>query len=249
MTLLATERIKLFTTRSPWLTSVLALALVAGFAVLVATNSVDPRSTTDSDALAGYQFGLMVVMVMAALAVTTEYRFGTIRASFQAVPNRIGLLLAKATVVALLAGVVGEIAAFGSIGLAKAISPNSGVALHTAQEWRNVAGVGLVFALAAVLAVAVGILVRQTAGAVAILLIYTLLVENLIVLIPHIGPAVQKWLPFISVNHFLTGGGSGGRISGPLDMPLPPWGSLAYFAGIAVAFLAVALVTVNRRDA
>lgn len=247
MTLLATERIKLFTTRSPWLTSVLALVLVAGFAALVVTNSVDPRSTTDADVLTGYQFGLMVVMVMAALAVTTEYRFGTIRASFQAVPNRAALLLAKTTVVALLAGVVGEVAAFGSVGLAKLISPNSALSLHTAQDWRTVAGVGPVFALAAVLAVAVGILVRQTAGAVAILLIYTLLVENLITLVPHIGPAIQKWLPFVAVNHFLVGGAPGGR--GPVDMPLAPWASLAYFAGIAVAFLAVALVTANRRDA
>ena len=43
-------------------------------------------------------------MVMATLAVTTEYRFGTIRATFQAVPNRTRTLLAKTTVVALFAG-------------------------------------------------------------------------------------------------------------------------------------------------
>ena len=58
----------------------------------------------------------MVMMVMAALAVTTEYRFGTIRTSFQAVPQRAALLLGKTVVVAFLAGVVGLIASFGAWG-------------------------------------------------------------------------------------------------------------------------------------
>jgi ABC-2 type transport system permease protein len=41
-------------------------------------------------------FGVMVLMIMAALAITSEYRFGTIRTTFQAVPNRASVLIAKA---------------------------------------------------------------------------------------------------------------------------------------------------------
>src|SRR5699024_8721205 len=48
--------------------------------------------------------GLMVVMIMAALAITTEYRFSTIRSSFLAAPGRFGLLGAKAVVVSAVSG-------------------------------------------------------------------------------------------------------------------------------------------------
>jgi ABC-2 type transport system permease protein len=248
MTLLATERIKLFTTRSPWWSMALAVVLVVGFTAVIFANTTDGAATV-TDAEADYRFGLVVMMVMAALAVTTEYRFGTIRASFQAVPNRTALLLAKTTVVALLAAVVGEIASFGSWAVARAIRPGAQLALDSAQAWRNVAGLGLVYFLTAVLAVAVGLLVRHTAGAVAILLIYALLAENLIGVIPKIGPNIQRWMPFTEANNFLTATRSGEAMGPIAHMPFGPWGSLAYFAGLAVVVLGIALVAVNRRDA
>ena len=64
------------------------------------------------------------------------------------------------------------------VGIAKLIKPSADLALDTPSEWRDVAGVGLVYAVAAVFAVAVGILIRHTAGAVSLLLIYALLVES-----------------------------------------------------------------------
>jgi ABC-2 type transport system permease protein len=249
MTLIATERIKLFTTRSPWWSMIVAVLLVIGFASLVAANVQPGEHLEVSDALTGYQFGLVVMMVMAALAVTTEYRFNTIKVSFQAVPNRTSLLVAKTVVVALLAGVIGEISAFAAWGVAKLIHPDTTMALNSEQAWRNIAGMGLVYLITAMIAVAVGILIRQTAGAVTILLVYSLLVENLVTLIPKIGQTIQKWMPFTEANNFLAAGSVNSRGPGSADMPLGPWASLAYFAGIAVVVLIVALVTANRRDA
>jgi ABC-2 type transport system permease protein len=248
MTLIATERIKLFTTRSPWWSMVLALVLSVGFAALIAANaSSDGVSVNEAES--GYQFSLVVMMVMAALAVTTEYRFSTIRVSFQAVPNRSALLLAKTAVVAVLAAVIGEVTAFASWAVARAIHPSAALALNNEQAWRNIAGLGLVYMITAVIAVAVGILIRQTAGAVAILLIYTLLVENLVVLIPKVGQNIQKWMPFTEANNFLSAGAADAARRGLTVMPLSAWGSLAYFAGIAAVILGIALFSANRRDA
>jgi ABC-2 type transport system permease protein len=108
---------------------------------------------------------------------------------------------------------------------------------------------GLVYAITAVIAVGVGILIRQTAGAVAILLIYSLLVENLVVLIPKIGQTIQKWMPFTEANNFLVAGTPNVARRGLEGMPLSAWGSLAYFAGIAAVIMIIALFTANRRDA
>jgi ABC-2 type transport system permease protein len=250
MTLLAVERIKLFSTRSPWWCMLLALALTAGLAALIAAESGDQFPLTVVGTQAGYQFGLMVIMVMAALAITTEYRFGTVRTTFQAVPIRSAVLCAKTAVVAVVAGLVGEATAAVSWGAAKAIRPSADLTLRTAGDWRAVAGVGLVYAAGAVLAVGVGVLVRQTAGAVSIVLVWALLVENLVGLIPKIGDDVRNWMPFNAANHFLTGGAqstAGGTPQG--HMPYGPWAGLGYFAGIAVVVLVAALLAAEKRDA
>ena len=70
------------------------------------------------------------------------------------------------------------------------------MAINTGAEWRLMFGQGLVFALSAIFAIAVGILIRQSAGAIAILILWPLLVENLLPLIPKVGDDLQKWTPF-----------------------------------------------------
>ncbi|PWW61881.1 hypothetical protein [Actinokineospora spheciospongiae] len=254
MTLLAVERMKLLTTRSPWWCAALALALTIGFAALMAATADARVPVTVGASQFGYTFGMVVVMVMAALAITTEYRFGTMRATFLAAPNRTPVLFAKTAVVALVAGVIGEVAAFGSWGITKLLAPNADLALQTPYEWRAVAGVGLVYAVAAVLAVGVGALVRQSAGAISILLIWSFLVESLVQLIPRVGDDIHRWLPFTMADKLITGDPDpSGRdvIYGPPPSAaaLGPWPALLYFAGVAALVFAAAVVTTNRRDA
>ncbi|MDQ3402114.1 MAG: hypothetical protein M3548_01795 [Actinomycetota bacterium] len=254
MTLLAVERIKLFTTRSPWWSTIAALALTIGFAALMAGTSDETAPMNIAATQFGANFGMVVVMVMAALAITTEYRFSTIRATFQAIPNRTAALLAKTVVVAALAGIIGLLSAFGSWGIAKLMSPEQDLAINTAYEWRAVAGVGLVFAIAAIAAVSVGILVRHSAGAISLVLIYSQLVESLILLIPKVGEKVHPWMPFNMAQHFLTGNpdlSDRPVQAGPglTDVTIAPWPALGYFAGFAILLLVISLVVANKRDA
>lgn len=251
MTLLAVERIKLLSTRSPWWCLGLTALIMIGLSALIAGLG-STQDLTVGTSLVGYNFALMVLLVMAAIAVTNEYRFGTIRATFAAVPNRTSVLLAKVGVVTLIIGIAGEVLALAAYGVARLIEPNADLSINSAPEWRYVLGIGVVFALSAVIAIAVGILVRQTAAAISILLVWTLLVEGLIGLIPRVGDDIQKWMPWVAANHFLTAGNgadSGEGAGVGLQLPYGPWGGLAYFAGIAVALLVVALVVAERRDA
>ncbi|MEC3982151.1 ABC transporter permease [Amycolatopsis sp. H20-H5] len=250
MTLLAVERIKLFTTRSPWWCALITLVITIGFGALIAGTAPDSVAIDVGTTEFGYNFGIAVIMVLAALSVTTEYRFGTMRTTFQAVPHRGSVLAAKAAVVGLLALVIGELGGFGAWALASVLRPNNDLGLNTAAEWTNVAGVGVLFAIAAIIAVAVGILIRHSAGAIALLLIYSLAVESLVSLIPTVGPNIHKWLPFNVADKFLRGSpGAGADGPPPSDAVLSPGWALAYFAGFALVLMAVAIGVAKKRDA
>lgn len=254
MTLLAVERIKLLSTRSPWWCAVASIVLAGGFTAIVVSNANEYFPVTVATTQFGYSFGLAVVMVLGALSVTTEYRFGTIRTTFAAVPSRTKALLAKAAVVGALALLIGELTAFASWGISLLLAPDADLALNTTADIVNVTGVGAVYALTAVLAVAVGLLVRHSAGAISLLLIYTMVVEGLVQVIPQIGDDIYKWMPFNVADKFLTGGsaadGQGAMGGMPISSsPLSPAWALAYFAGFALVTLVVAIIVTNKRDA
>jgi ABC-2 type transport system permease protein len=237
--LLAAERIKLLSTRSPWWCAALAVALVAGVTGLaVATGEVSAGPVPPGVAAFVLQAGMVVVMVMATLSVTTEYRFGTLRTTFQAAPRRAAVLLAKTAVAAVAAGVVGLAAAGAAWVTTWVLRPAMVTPLDTEAAWRAVAGAGPAFAVAAVLAVAVGVLLRQSAGAVALLLVWALLAEPLLGQLPAVGEHLAGWLPFANLTGFLAGG-----------TPFGPWGSLGYATALAGALLAAALLVAARRDA
>ncbi|SDJ85903.1 ABC-2 type transport system permease protein [Actinopolyspora mzabensis] len=249
MTLLAIERMKLFTTRSPWWCMFAALLLTVGLGVLYAATA-PAEFTVVGATQSGGQLGMMVIMVLAALAVTTEYRFGTIKATFQAVPNRTAVMLAKSGVVAALAFVIGEIAAFLAWGVSYLITGGETLVLDAGHEWRNVAGLGLVYAGAALYALAVGMLVRQSAGAISLVIVWALLVESLVGLLPRVGDDIFDWMPFAAANQFLQGGAPQTPMTSQMpEAPIGPWASLVYFLAVGVALLVIALITVRKRDA
>jgi ABC-2 type transport system permease protein len=254
MSVITVERIKLFSTRSPWWCMIVAAVLTVGFAALTTAflKGADEQHATIFITQPGAQLSQMVMMVMAALAVTTEYRFGTIRTSFQAVPQRAALLLGKTAVVAFLSGVIGLIASFGAWAVGSLFASNADLSINTAAEWRLLAGQGLIFAISAVIAVAVGILIRQSAGAIAILILWPLLVENLVNLIPKVGDDLARWAPFANGSSFLNQGqdaGLAGQGAVGSNFALTPWWALLYFAGWAAALMIIALFSASKRDA
>lgn len=240
MNLLAVERIKLFTTRAPLWGGLLTILLTSGFGIAyVVANSDHPDYLSVSEATNGFQFGVAVAMVVAALSITTEYRFGTIRTTFQAVPNRTSVLLAKAGVVGLLGLVLGEIGGFAAWGISYLIQPVPGLALSTSADWINVTGGGVFFGLAAIIALSVGVLLRHSAGALSLVLIWALMGEHLVSLVSR---TVYDWLPFHVAENFLNHRTDDG-------ISLSQGGSLAYFAGFTVLMLVISIVVVNKRDA
>jgi ABC-2 type transport system permease protein len=250
MTLLNVERIKLFSTRSPyWCLFAIAVAAL-GFAVLFGLVE-DGDAALPYIFLNGVRLGMSIFMVLAALSVTTEYRFGTIRNTFLAVPKRPAVLLAKTVLIAVIGLVVGTVMSLAAFYLAKALakSPPLPLELTTWDDWRQVVGYGAIFAIAGVIAVAVGTMIRQSAGAVAILLIWPLIFEGLFTLIPTVGEKVGPWLPFTAADKIVAPTVRVANLFQPSDTGPTPLQGLLVFAGTAVVLWLISLVILQRRDA
>jgi ABC-2 type transport system permease protein len=139
---------------------------------------------------------------------------------------------------------LGEVLAFTTFFLSRLVAHDDVLRLVTADNWRMVAGHGVVYGIAAVIGVGVGALVRQTAGAISLLLVWTLLVENLVQLIPNVGQDISRWLPFNNATLFAANR----EVVGVVD-PLSVTASLGVFAGAALLIMIAATVVVRRRDA
>lgn len=254
MTLLAAERIKLFSTRSPWwcMATILVLGLTAAALFAGFSDIVSPAASQFGTAVGGW-----IVMVMAALAITTEYRFGTIRAAFVATPNRLAVLLSKTVLVTAVAALLGLTVAVLSWLLAIALGGSKGdMSLVAGIDWRGTVGYALVYAGYAIIAIGVGMLVRQSAAAISILLVWALVVEQVVgsIFFFALDTNVWGWLPFQNAGNFTTAGDAAatGEAQGGPIIAYPfggPWGSLAYFIGVAVAVWLIGLLATMRRDA
>ena len=247
MNLLRAERIKLFSTRAPWWCALIAVAAPIAFTALFLGLSGAEITADVSNTQLATSTGRTVAMVLAVLAATADFSWGTLRLTFQAVPTRAPVLLAKGAVVFATCALLGLIAGLGSWGMGHLVRPDTDLGLHSGADWRIVFGQVATFGLTGLLGVGVGLLLRSSALALSIVLVWTQLVEGLIILIPRIGTDLYQWMPFYAASQFA--GGDFTRTALKLSPPFGPWGYLGYFAAISIALFAAGVLTANRRDA
>ncbi|MEV4241405.1 MULTISPECIES: ABC transporter permease [unclassified Nocardia] len=252
MGVLAAERIKLTSTRSPWwctaIVVVLALGLAALFAAVARSSSGQENALdlTVSTAVGGISgFGVMVLMIMATLTVTSEYRFGIIRTTFQATPHRAKVIATKAGLVGVYGAVLTIVLAFAAYAIAKAIGGGAAdnLTLSGGDAWREIYGIPIYTFLGVILAVGIGVLVRQSAAAISLIVLWPLLIEPLLGAFGSFGRNVQPFLPFANASHFYSASES------TANWHWGPWGGLLYFAVFVAIVFGGALVMVNQRDA
>jgi ABC-type transport system involved in multi-copper enzyme maturation permease subunit len=122
--------------------------------------------------------GLIALAVVAAMFITAEYRRGLIRVTLTASPRRGRVLAAKAVVVGAVAFVIGLPAAWAAQLIAEPMARSRGIFIDpvsTLTELRILAGTAALLAVAAVLALAIGTLVRRGAAAVTAVIVVIVL--------------------------------------------------------------------------
>ena len=192
----------------------------------------------------GFQFSQLAICVLGVLVMTGEYSTGTIRASVLAVPARTPMLAAKAIVFAVLVFVVAEIAAVPSFFLGSAILHSRvSVSLTDPGVFRAIIGVGLYIAMLGVFAIAIGTLVRHTAGAITGIIGFVLVLSPLALLLPGtVGAHIHAYLPTVAGQQIAT------TVQAP-DQLLGPWQGFGVFSLWTIALMLVANFALTHRDA
>lgn len=241
------ERIKLATLRSPLWATAAAAVLSFGLAALQASVAYDnERLEVPVAALGVAVFGVPVLMIVAAMTLTGEYRSGLIATTFMATPARTLVVCAKVLVAGAFSAVSGALMVVGSVLVARFVAaPGVAAGLTAADTLVFAAAIALYAALAAALGVAVAALLRHTAGAVTVLLLWPLLVEPLLANLPGRRWEIGPYLPFANVFRFLDVQ----WLFPGIAMRWGTVGSLGYFAAVVAVVFAMALLTVGRRDA
>jgi ABC-type transport system involved in multi-copper enzyme maturation permease subunit len=169
--LLRSEWTKLRSIRSTWWCTALYLLVVGGTGWLAAasTNSAPRSDVALGVALTGFGVGQLVVLVLGVLAVTTEFASGMALVSLTVAPRRTRLLTAKTLVVTLYCALLTAVLVVVCAAAAFTLTDVPGGLALTSPEVLRPMGLQVVHgALVAVLAVALGTVLRSTAGAVGI---------------------------------------------------------------------------------
>ncbi|HEY9327767.1 MAG TPA: ABC transporter permease [Streptomyces sp.] len=213
------------------------------FAAMTAADRLtfDPLSTS----LKGYILAQVTIALLGGMVITAEYGSRTVVSTLSAVPHRGRVLAAKAVVLASIALVAGWATTFSGFVVGRAALKGAGaphLALSDPQAVRAILGGGLFLALAGLMGLAAGTLIRSTTSTVT-----TLFATLLIV--PAFGPALPAPLSDWTARYWPPSAGA--QIMTGYQDPalLTPWAGLAVMAGSVAVLLAAAFLTFRKRDA
>ena len=255
---LRSELIKIRSVRSTyWTLLAQALASIA-WAVLFCAGTVSHWATESPQDQAQFNaahaslmgqvaLGELIIVVLGALVITSEYSTGMIRTSLAVMPRRGVLYAAKAMVFAAVTFTVSLVTSFTAFFVGQAIlaSKHYNTTLAQPGVLRAVLLSAAVVTVFGLLAYGTGAIIRHTAGAITAILGVIFLIPLLAQALPNAWFAdLQRWLP-------------GGSALEPIARSAPPlsahlfsaWGEFAVFCGYAVILLALGAWSFIRRDA
>ncbi|MGH3169609.1 MAG: ABC transporter permease subunit [Trebonia sp.] len=249
---LRSELTKFLSVRSTYWTLLVQVVASVGWAVLYCeglashTSAGERPDGTFASLMGQVALGELVIVVLGALVITSEYSTGMIRTSLSVMPRRGVLYAAKATVFAAVTLVISVVTSFADFFIGQAIlsGKHFNATLSQPGVLRAVLLSGAVVAVFGLLAYGAGAIIRHTAGAITAMI-------GVIFLVPLLGQAlptdwyhdIVRWLPG---GQALSSIASVSRVSPFL---FSAWGEFAVFSGYAAILLAVGAWLFIRRDA
>lgn len=237
-----------------------------GTFTLTGSGDIAPGTPMQPDLVAtslnGSQLGLVLIAALGVLFITAEYRRGMIRTTFVASPRRGRVLIAKAVVVGAVAFAAGLVASLASFLLSMPVLRSNGHAPPRFPEFsltdgpvlRAVFGTAALLALIAVLALALGALLRNTAAAITTVVVVIVLPLILVSVLPL---GLSQWLQRLTPVAGFAIQETTPRYDHVASLCLPEdgcypqgaWTGFATLAAYAVVLLGIAVWRIRKRDA
>lgn len=200
----------------------------------------------------------LVIAVLGALVITGEYGTGMIRSTLTAVPARLPALFGKIVVFGIVTFVISLVAIVLSALLSAPLLAGNGIEADfgDANYWSALVGAAGFLALTGIFATAIGTIVRNSAGAIAIVLGFVLVLPTIVQIFAVITKA--EWVA--NLGAFLPSNAGARMYAYVSDAPavdplgldslvLEPWQGALVLVAWVVALLALASVLLKRRDA
>ena len=209
------EWVKFWSLRSTYwtlaATSVVFLGVIALVSLAQRSQHMENAAGLDATLIpfvAAVQIATIPLLVLGALIVTGEYSTGQIRSTFTAVPGRLSVLWTKGALLTVVTLVVGAVLVVAGTGVALAVTSGSQVHLDLGdhETLRVLGGSVLYLAAITLFAFALGALLRNSAVALATVLGFLLLIENIVSGVSLVWHPLQRIAPFLP-------GGAGQRIT------------------------------------
>ena len=248
------EFTKIRSTRSTYWTLLALIVVTVGIgAIATAGTASHPQGITKASldatqqSLAGLYVGQLVIAVLGALTITSEYSTGMIRTSLAVQPRRGVVFAAKALVFAAVSLVTGLVACFASFFIGQAIlsSHHLNATLGDPNVLRAVIGGALFLTACGMLAYGLGAILRHTAGAITAAIGLLFVLSILVNFLPQSWQNnVDKWMPAIAgAQIWTTKPASGG------PHLFSAWPGFAVLAVYAVVAIVAGLALFRTRDA
>jgi len=254
---ISSEWLKIRTVRSTFWTLVTMFAgsAVVTFLICLAAAGqlAEDRAAGHPDSgdiiLLGLAFiGQIAAYVLGVMTISAEYSTGAIRTTLAAMPRRVEILVAKAILLAVIVFVVGLAAAFACfyLGNIPLTAKHVGVSISDPGVTRALLGSGLYLSGLSLFGLAMGFLLRHTAGAITVGLALIFVIGSLMALIPG---SIGRWL------YKVMPGNAGGQVShfgayeATADRTFAPWTGFAVFMIEVGVLLIVGAVLFEKRDA
>jgi len=207
--------------------------------------------------LVGTFAALIFLAVIGSMFVAGEYRRGLIRTTLAAASGRARVLAAKAVVLGAVTFAAGLAAAAVVVTAGQRVLRGNGVYVHPAStftELRVVVGTAALLAVAAVLALALGVLLRR--GTLAVTAAITVIVLPYLLAMTVLPAGAAQWLLRVSPAAAFALQQSAPEYHQVANLytppngyfPLPPWAGFTVLAAWTAAALASAAILIRRRD-
>lgn len=238
------EWVKFRATRSSVVTAIaLALSFPLMALLVAATESLQPDDTVlGASVLGGATLAQLLATALGAALVTSEFRTGLIHSTLLACPRRWTVLAAKATVVGGVVFAVTLPAATAAYAIGRAMLDDR---YAPGDPFPALLGIAFAIAVLAVAGVAVGTLVRHTAGAVGAAVAVVLLPG---MVAPLLGNA-ERWVGGASLSGVLQKVSQSSDATPESVGTLGAWPSLAAVAAGTAVVMAIAGRRFHLRDA